>query len=322
MTGRPGFAGEPFLEDLDALGAAGFAVCAFFTPGDGYERYARRLAAACARFGLPHSLWRVPAVHSSISLRGSADLGQTKPAFIGRCLDRLGGAAVAYLDVDAIVTARPQAFFDAGAGGHDFAIYNWLNDAHNEAYLPANHKLVSPEPQTSFYLFSHRVEWLSSEQLNCSGVAQWYRDSAPARALLEGWQRVIAGNPRSADDQCLNFAYNNPVPGTPQPRTLWLDKSYARCPWWPHVAPVVLHPAIPALSQPFAPVAESGTQRSIHLDRCDPNETPPLFPRDGGVDVRTGIVFRLDGAGHPQPVGRYEGRFWIYAEDPAPGELP
>ena len=81
-------------ERLGGLDRTGFAVCAFLSAGDGYESYARRLVASCRKFSLPHSIWRAPAVHCSISLRGSADLRFTKPAFIGFCLDRLAGASV------------------------------------------------------------------------------------------------------------------------------------------------------------------------------------------------------------------------------------
>lgn len=321
MTSTAGFEGEPFLEDLGGLDRAGFAVCAFFSTGDGYETYARRLAASCRRFELPFSLWRAPAVHCSISWRGSPDLRFTKPSFVNFCLDRLGGAGVAYLDVDTLVVARPQSFFDAWRSNTDFAVYNWLSDVHNEAYLPANGKLVSPEPESTFYVFSHRVGWCSNDQLNCSGPTQYYGSGPAARTLLAGWQQTIARNPRSADDNSLNFAYNNPPAGSEALRVLWLDKAYVRFPWWPHVAPVILHPAIPATSQPFAPVSEEGGRRGIHLDRCTKNETPTLFPQDGGVDTGTGIMFRIDQQGRPQATGRYEGRFWIYRENPTAEEL-
>lgn len=321
MTAPAGFTGEAFLEDLAGIDHAGFAVCAFFTPGDGYERYARRLADSCRRFALPHSIWCAPAVHCSITLRGTPDLRFSKPSFISSCLDRLAGAGVAYLDVDTILTAHPQSFFDARASNRDYAAYNWLNDPHNEAYLPANDKLDSTDPKSAFYLFSHRVEWSSAEQLICSGVTQFYSDTAAARALLAGWQQAIADNPRSADDQSLNLAYNNPQPGAAPVCSLWLDKAYARCPWWPHVRPVVLHPAIPAREQPFAPVSETAQRRLVHLDRCTRNETPTLFPRDGGVETSTGTLFRLDAQGRPQPSGRYDGQFWIYSENPAPGDV-
>jgi len=318
VTPLHGFEGEPFLEDLGALRTTGFAVCAFLSAGGGYEAYARRLAESCRRFQLPFSVWRAPAVHHSISWRGSPDTRYTKPSFITHCLDRLGGAGVAYLDVDTLVVARPEAWLEARRDGRDFAIYNWLHDPHNEAYLPNNHKLVSAEPQSNFYTFSHRVEWCTSEQLNCSGPSQYYADSAAARGLLDHWQRTVTANPRSADDHSLNFAFNNPLPRQPPLNPLWLDKAYARYPWWPHVAPVILHPAIPALAQPFAAVKGPAGEPAIHLDRCTPNETPLLFPRDGGVEVRSGTVFRLDPQGHPQPVGRYPGRFWIYGEDGVP----
>ena len=317
----PGFEGELFLENLGGLDRTGFAVCAFLTPGDGYERYAQRLADSCRRFNLPYSVWRAPTVHCSISWRGTADLRFTKPSFIGYCLDRLAGAAVAYLDVDTIVAAPPQIFFEACASNYDFAAYNWLNDPHNEAYLPGNLKLVSSERKSSFYRFSHRVEWRSAEQLICSGVTQFYAGTAAGRELLAGWQQTIVANPRAADDQCLNFAYNNPAPEAPPVRSLWLDKAYARCPWWPCVRPVILHPEIPALTQPFAPLIETAERRIVHLNRCTQNDTATLFPRDGGVDTSTGNVFRLDVDGWPRTTGHYGGRFWIYGEYPEPEDF-
>ncbi|MCK6372370.1 MAG: hypothetical protein L6Q83_13800 [Gammaproteobacteria bacterium] len=321
MSAAARFAGEPFLEDLDGVESAGLAVCAFLTPGDGYERYARRLAASCRHFALPYSIWLIPVIHHSISLRGSADIGCSKPSFIRACLDRLGGAAVLYVDVDMIVAARPESLFLAQRAGCDFAIYNWLADPDNAAYLPANGKPGLADPRSSFYVFSHRVGWCSEEQLNCSGATQFYADTAGARKLLERWQDVIAANPRSADDQCLNFAFNNPGVGGAPVKASWLDKSYARCPWWPHVRPVILHPPVPALGQPFAAVREGAGEHVVHLDRCTPNEKPPLFPTDGGVDVRTGVVFRLSAEGRPQPVGRYLEPFWVYTEDPPLAEL-
>lgn len=322
MTSLHGFEGELFLEDLGQVRATGFVVCAFFSAGGGYENYARRLASSCRRFDLPCSLWRAPAVHSSISWRGAPDPRYTKASFVTHCLDRMDGASVAYLDVDTLLVARPQAWFDARDSGRDFAIYNWLHDPQNEAYLPNNRKLVSPEPESGFYTFSHRVGWRSDQQLNCSGPAQYYANSAAARRLLDRWQATVALNPRSADDECLNWAYNNPEPGQPAPDSVWLDKAYARYPWWPHVAPVILHPDIPALSQPFHPVKSPGGEPSIHLDRCTANDTPLLFPQDGGVEIRSGTIFRVDTHGHPQPVGRYPGRFWIYSEDGEPVRLP
>ena len=310
-----GFEGEVFLEDLHDLGRIGFAVCAFFTPGDGYERYARRLARSCSRFGLPYSVWRAPAVHRSISRRGSADLRFTKPSFITFNLERMAGCDVAYLDVDTFFVANPVTLLEARASRSDLAVYNWLNDPQNEAYLPDNRKLVSAERRSDFYVFSHRVGWSSTEQLVCSGLTQFHGNTDAARLLLAAWQQAIAANPNSADDDCLNFAHNHATRQGLRLRHLWLTKSYARYPWWPHVEPVVLHPDIPALAQVHAPVAELDGWGAVDLGHCTLNDAPPLFPADGGVDVRTGTVFRVKAEKRPVPSGHYAGRFWIYGPD-------
>ena len=310
-----GFEGKVFLEDLREQERVGFVVCAFFTPGDGFEAYARRLARSCQGFGLPYSLWLAPAVHRSISLRGSTDLRFTKASFITFNLDRLPGVAVAYLDVDAYFVAEPTSLVRARASQCDLAIYNWLNDPHNEAYLPANGRLASGHQASDTYVFSHRVLWSSSEQLICSGMTQYYGNTAPARLLLEAWQQTIAGNSRSADDECLNYAHNNAVLDGLRLHSLWLDKAYARCPWWPHVEPVVLHPDIPARGQLSRAVEPAGNRRCIYLERCVANDTPALFPPDGGVDTRTGTVFRHGPDKQPIPVGHYAGPFWIYDEN-------
>jgi hypothetical protein len=89
------FEGEVFLENLDGLDRTGFAACAFFTPDARLERCARRLARSCERLGLPYSVSRAPAVHPSISMRGTGDLRFTKPSFIASNLDRLAGSDIA-----------------------------------------------------------------------------------------------------------------------------------------------------------------------------------------------------------------------------------
>lgn len=318
MSRNEAFRGAGYQEDLAALPTTGYAVCAFFTPGDGFERYADRLAASCRQFGLPYSLWCAPAIHRSVTLRGTTDLAYTKSSFIRFCLDRLAGAGVAYLDVDTMLVSSPVAFDDIRASGADFAVYNWFADPHNEAYLPAGHRLGPVMPGGLPYLFSHRVERCSSDQLNCSGVTQYYAPSPAARALLLRWQEVIADNPRSADDQCLSFAYNNGTGRFPAVKAHWLGKPYARSPWWPHVEPVVLHPDIPAQNQPFVPPGTPEGHQAFYPERCRVNAAEPVFPRDGGVDVASGVVFRIDVTGRPHPVGRYPGRFWLYDRNGQP----
>jgi len=313
MAAGAKFEGEVFLEDLRELDRTGFAACAFFTPDDRLERCARRFARSCERLGLPYSVWRAPAVHPSISARGTGDLRFTKPSFIGWALDRLAGNDVAYFDADTCLVAAPLGLVEARMSGCDFAVYNWLADPHNAAYLPANRRIASGERASDLYAFTHRVTWSSAEQLICSGATQYYAHSAAARELLVAWQAAIAANPRSADDKCLDFAHNNALGRGLPLRRRWLGKAYVRCPWWPHVEPIVLHPDIPALAQTHVPVDESDGRKRVDTARCVPNETPLLFPQGCAVDTRTGIVYRIAPDGRLQETDRYPGRFWIYA---------
>lgn len=310
--GAPGFEGEIFLEDLRELDRSGFAACAFFTPDDRLERYAGRFARSCERLRLPYSVWRTPAVHPSISIRGAGDLRFTKPSFILANLDRLAGSDVAYFDADTCLITTPLSLVEARMSECDFAVYNWLADPHNEAYLPVSRKIASEERESDLYVFTHRVTWSSSEQLICSGPTQYYANTPAARALLAAWQAAIAANPRSADDKCLDFAHNNSIARGGALRSLWLDKAYARDPWWPHVEPVVLHPDIPTLTRAHVPVNESAGRKRVDTARCVPNETPLIFPKDCAVDTRTGVVYRVAADGRLTEIDRYPGRFWIY----------
>jgi len=306
-----------FRENHDRVDSTGFLVCAFFTPDDQrLERYAVRLANSCERFQLPYSIYCLPGVHRSISMRGGDDLRFTKSNFVAFNLERFPGRDVLYMDADTFFVQRPSVLLGLKEAGCDFAVYNWLSDPHNDAYVPANRKLQSGERESDFYVFSHRVEWTSDDQLICSGAVQYYGSTRPARALLEAWQQVIADNPRTADDTSLLFAFNNPGERT-QPRTRWLDKSYMRYAWWPHVEPVVLHPALPTSGQPHLPPAESPGRRRLYLERCTRNEAEILFPAGCMVDTTTGIVYRMEPGKRLVPCGRHEGRFWIYPEDVA-----
>ncbi len=311
------FEHELFLEGRATPDSTPFLVCAFFTGGsDLFERCAVRLARSCEKFELPYSIYRVPRVHQSISLRGTDDLRFTKANFIAFNLERFPDTDVLYMDADTFFMQRPSVLLGLRQDACDFAVYNWLSDPHNEAYVPANRKLRSGERESDFYVFSHRVEWTSSDQLICSGAVQYYGNTRPARALLQAWQRVIVDNPRSADDTCLSFAYNNPIEGT-RLRTRWLEKSYIRHAWWPHVEPVVLHPAMPTSGQAHLPPAESPDRRRLYLERCARNTAEVLFPAGCTVDTTTGIVYRIEDGKRLVPVGRHDGRFWIYPEDVA-----
>jgi len=60
-----------------------YVIGAMFTAA--YAHKAERLAASCERFELPYVIHEVPAVHSSISHRGTDDLAYTKETSFATC---------------------------------------------------------------------------------------------------------------------------------------------------------------------------------------------------------------------------------------------
>jgi hypothetical protein len=255
----------------------------------------------------------VPEIHKSLSPSGTGDLTFTKANFIYFNLMRFPGKNVLCLDVDMFFMDHPDDIVKASESGYDFAVYNWLHDEHNEAYLPVNGKLEAGNRSSDFYVFSHSVNFLSEEQLLGSGGVQFYRNSPGARHLLELWQTVISENPDYADDQCLDYAYNNFISDSRNVKAFWLDKAYIRFPWWPHVKPVILHPALCSVKK-RSQLAEKDGRKRFYPERCEKNMSEFLFPGDCIIDTGKRILMKFV---NDQLVERIPIRqdFWIYPED-------
>jgi len=309
------FEHEIYEESLDAKGRANFIVCAMFTKtNDGYFAFARRLKNSCEKFSLPFAIYTVPEIHKSINSNGTQDSSYTKANFILFNIDRFPGKGILYTDVDMVFVDQPFRISEVIDAGFDFAIYNWLNDEQNEAYMPilrdeSDGKHVFSE----FYHYSHHINLFDPQQLICSGGVQFYRNSSSAVNLLNNWQHAVEENPRSADDECLDFTFNN-LDSDEKPKTVWLDKSYIRLPWWPHVKPVILHTSLPIAGIGRNPLHETFYKRRFYPERCLRKTSQMYFPPDHIIDTRKNLLMKFEGDRLIE-IKQIQQEFWIYAED-------
>jgi hypothetical protein len=277
-----------------AIDTARYIVGAMMTPS--HARFGERLAASCRTHSLPLALFELPFVHRSISPKGSSDLRYTKANFVHFLLERYQ-RPVLYVDVDCVIAQRPTRIDELLATRVDFAIFNWLAEEHTESYIRANITLqdgpVERHTDGRFYRFSHSIDLMSQTQLLGSGAVQWYNNTGAARRLLGCWLGVINKSPCSADDKCLDFAFNNYPKDDPPLRAAWLDKSYARYAWWIYQRPVIDHPEFPSSGQGFTPLDELDGRRRIRMDSLQRRDVDYVFPKDCLIDTRTRTLFRL-----------------------------
>ncbi|GEM_PF-754616 len=302
-----------YREKLGATDRVSFVVCAMCTPGERYHRYANRLADSCERFELPYRIVNVPSVHTSISLKGTHDLSLTKANFIASMMEQLPGKNILYVDVDVLFADYPRRIAEISDFGYDLALYNWLADRHNEAYMPIKGRQSEEPADEGRFVFSHQIPYFCTDQLICSGGVQFYRNSPRTKKLLQSWQDVLAASPISADDECLDFAFNNGEQETLSLRTVWLDKSYLRMPWWPHVKPVILHPGIP-LAGLRSPLPDLGSKKRFYPEFCERKKEPLIFPPDWVIDTKRKELLKIEKSRvvEAKPI---EQEFWIYPEE-------
>ena len=172
---------------------------------------------------------------------------------------------------------------------------------------------VESETVRRIYCFSHSIDGYDPAQLIASGAVQYY--APPAQSLLQRWFETIARYPMAADDEALDHAYNFLADRTGL-RAAWLPKEYCRYAWWIHIRPTIDHPDFPApvtAKRDFQTIA--GRARLNHESLRWP---PPrsVFPRDCLIDVDRKSLFRLDGQGKPQAIGRFPAPLWIGGEEP------
>jgi len=267
--------------------SAPFVVCAMFTRD--YRGKAERLAASLDAFGLAHAVFEVSQVHRSISAAGGADLDFSKPRFLRFAVERFG-KPVLYVDADVIFRKSPEALAPLCAGNCDFAIYNWLADAMNDAWRP--------EPGTPLWKFFFSVDVASGSQLMSSGAVQFWKGTDAALTLLKDWEQSLVRHPRSEDDHCLDFAYNHGDRTGLNPA--WLAKEYARYAFWIYADPVIDHPEFPA---PLTGAFESlGSTRFVR-EKIARAQKQQAIPRDTVVDAQAMQLLKQGPDGGLTPAG-------------------
>jgi|GEM_PF-1561645 len=304
-----------YKENLQFVDKYPFITCAMFTPNKPeFFEYADRLALSCEKYKLPYTIYIVPEIHKSLSPAGKDDPYFTRTNLIYYNLLRFPEKNILCLDADMFFMDYPDRFVEISDSGYDLAVYNWLNDKHNEAYIPVNRKIEAGNRHSDLYMFSHCIGFFSSEQLFCSGGVQFYRNSLEAKYLLELWQALIVSYPDYAEDQCLDFVYNNFILHQRNLKAYWLDKSYLRFPWWPHVKPVIIHPGLPSGGR-SRQLNQINNRQHFYVERCLPkNWNEMIFPRDCVIDTKEHALFRIvnNQLVDPRPIQQ---EFWIYPDE-------
>jgi hypothetical protein len=255
---------------------------------------AARLSASCEKFGLPYVVHEVPAVHRSISPKGTDDLSFTKANFIQHLLTA-HGKPILYVDADCEFLSEPVLIDQLVKARYDFAIYNWFADDYVDAFVPIELKNdpAGPPIQNRYYRFSHGMDVYTTTQLRCSGLVQLYRNSRAARAMLARWHRVVGTFPGCADDECLDFTFNNMRRSSWLPwflKTSWLPKSYARYLWWIHTEPVINHPDHPQPNTNFKLIKDPSGRNSFYPSLMARRTAAPPIPRDAIVDAERQLI--------------------------------
>lgn len=303
-----------YKENLESLHKYTFIVCALFTPDKlQYYRYAERLAISCENYRLPYCIYETPKIHTSINPDGINDLSFTKANFIAFNMKRFLDKNILYVDADILFAEYPDIIIEISNAQYDFAIYNWLHDMHNEAYMPIMKDLEGECKFSEFYVYSHHISFYSDKQLICSGGVQFYRNSLPVLQLLRVWQSVIAENPYSADDECLDYGYNNFDTNGGKIKPFWLDKSYLRLPWWPHVRPVILHPGISRAGEHRKPIVEIDNRKRFYPEKCTEKNVPLYFPPDYVIDTKRRLLLKIVNS-QVVDVREIQQEFWVYPE--------
>ena len=308
------FEHEIYKKELSSINSTTFIVCAMFTPDKPkLFQYADRLSRSCEKYNLPFIVYKVPKIHKSITPEGQDDLAFTKANFIYFNLNRYPTKNILYLDVDVFLMEYPKTIREVSGDNYDFAIYNWLNDEHNEAYVPINRKLEAGNIYSGFYEFSHWIGYQSSEQLICSGATQFYRNSDNAKTLLNSWFNVIAGQPDYADDECLDYTFNNFFRAQNNFSPFWLDKSYCRYPWWIYSKPVVIHPDLPCGGRGL-PLNEINNLKRCYFEKCKQKSNLLIFPHDYIIDTNKKLLLKIINnlIVDIKPIMH---KLWIYPED-------
>jgi hypothetical protein len=290
-----------------------YLVGAMFTTG--YSGKAERLAASCEKLGLAYALHEVPTVHRSISIHGTHDLSFTKANFIHHLLTT-HNKPILYLDADCEFVSEPDLVSELVKSRCDFAVYNLLADDYTDCFVPIDRSISYHGPPTisnRFYRYETSVDWFTTSQLFACGCVQFYRNSYAARALLSRWHRTVATFPDSADDQCLDFTFNNLGRRSWlswRLKVVWLPRSYARCSWWIYAEPVINHADYPHPNSNFREIDDPKGRRWYYPSLMEKKKVDCPLPRNCIIDTEQRMLCKVVD-GQIVPIERTEQPLWL-----------
>ena len=257
-----------------------------------FRAKAETLAASCEKCTTSYELHEVETFHNSISPRGTDDLRFTKPRLIRHMLLK-HRKPVLYVDSDCHFVSNPLLIDELAQSSIDFAAYNWCADRYNDRYMPVAFEGV-PATSRRFFKYSGCVNFITTDQLISSGLVQYYGYSVAAWRFLGAIQKAIAMNKGAAEDQVIDFVFNN-LGGYlwrwPRLSTFWLPKSYARIAYWINVEPVIDHPDFPN-GVPASDVARP-TFKRFNKSRAQIRKVDGgIFGCDSIIDTQLGRVLQ------------------------------
>jgi len=261
------FRSHSAIHEINPKQGQNFIVCGMYTKE--YFEMALRLKNSLERFNLPYGLFEIPTIHSSISYRGNSSSEFNKPKFISAMFERYK-LPVLYIDVDCVIDSYPQLIDEILNEGYEFAIFNWLSSERNDAYVSVN---LPGLESNRFYVYSHGINQIDEGQLRCSGAVQLWSNKDSTRELLNIWNETILRNPFSADDECLDYAFNNFKKNII--KAFWLPKSYARYAFWIFDKPAINHPDFPSIGSKFKKINLEEGKFLVDESHIKPRQ--PLF---------------------------------------------
>lgn len=222
-----------------------FLVVSFFTQS--YKNEAQRFVESVENFKLNYKVFEIPTIHYSKSNKGSYDINYCMPKLILKVIEKYN-VPVLFLDVDMVITEKPQLIFDINKKKIDFAIYNWLEDSDNDGYLPLKLNINTSEGkiEKTYFINKVNVKLLNhsekEKQLFSSGAVAYFSNSDLSNKLLKDWYKNIEKYPQLPDDQILDYTFNFTFDKKNKLKIEWLSKNYCRVYWWIFTKPIINHP--------------------------------------------------------------------------------
>ena len=203
-------------------------------------------------------------IHTSVSTNGSSNVLYSKPSMILKALEILN-LPILYLDCDMVLKENIVLFNDFKHDNIDFSILNWLSLKDNSAYVPVIYE------DTTYYNFSHEINFQSDNQLICSGAVQYWNNTNLSKLLLSKWLKTIIAQPFAQDDHSLDYSFNNF--DNSDIITYWLPKSYCRYFWWIFDDPIIDHPDIPNQRGDSEKLIELDGLPRVHVEKLTPKNS-------------------------------------------------